>query len=117
MTGFETFRRPAPESDRPEITVGDGDTLRLNEASIRALRTPHAVELQFDPEVPAIALRSVHPDQSPDAFDVDFLPEGGARVNAEEFLRHYGLAFSEPRRLPAYMDKGVLRVDVGEVAR
>jgi hypothetical protein len=118
---FQVFQRRIPQriSDQPTATITMPGYISLNRAAHIALGEPVAVELLFDRAEHIMGLRPV-PVETPHAFPVR--PQGGKRggpviVSAQAFTRHYGIRQAVSRRWSAYVDDGVLCIDLKQAGR
>lgn len=109
---FEVFKR----SDRrdigrgPAATVLVGGNISLNRAAYEALGQPDAVELLYDRDARIIGLRPV-PREVPHAFPLQ--SRGSVRVVAgRAFAQHFRIDASVSTRRPAYVEDGVLCIDL-----
>lgn len=110
MEVFQRRNRRAP--NQPTATITTRGCITLTQAAHTAMGSPDAVELLYDRAERIIGLRPA-PQPLPHAFLVR--PQrrtDKVAISAREFLRHYGVDHSTALRRPAWMDDGVLCVDL-----
>lgn len=94
------------------MTITQRGCLLLNRAARAAMGEPEAVELLYDQAERIVGLRPV-PVETPHAFRVGISGDGAwGSIGALGFVRHYGIDRSVARRRLAYLDDGVLCVDL-----
>jgi len=110
---FEVFRQPTPAAAPATVTISSTG-VSLNKAAVNLLgRRPRTVELLFDRDNRIMGIRPVIavPAGEGTMFQLDVLRDGGgARIATREFAAHYNIPTG--RRWPAYLDGGVLCVDL-----
>jgi len=94
------------------VTIGPSG-LHLNKAAVDLLDRPAAVELLYDRERRIVGVRATADREDLSAFKLSITRDGGgAKVAAHSFTNHYGVDTTHARRWPAYLDGGVLCVDL-----
>lgn len=115
MPNFESFnRRMVPLKSVPHVTIQKRGTLSLNRSAYVALESPDAVELLYDRDERVIGLRPV-PASDKDASHVRASApsdRGPWVVSAMAFTKFYDIDTSTTMRWEAYLDDGVLCVDL-----
>jgi hypothetical protein len=114
MPNFETFHRiELAWSNEPLVTIQRRHLISLNASAYRAIASPDSVELLYDSQARIVGLRpaesardTAHPVRrsSPTA--------GPYLISATAFLRFHQLDVKVSTRWPAYVDNGVLCVDL-----
>lgn len=115
MPNFESFsRRTAPSTSVPHVTIQKRGTLSLDRSAFEALDAPKAVELLFDRQARIVGLRPVSATDQ-DASHVRAAsrsPRGPWVISAMAFTRFYDIDTSVALRWEAYLEDGVLCVDL-----
>jgi hypothetical protein len=115
MPNFETFsRRMVPLKAEPHVTIQRRGAISLNRSSFAAIGSPDAVELLYDRDKRIVGLRPV-PAQADNAYHVrpsSAAPSGPLVISAMAFTKFYDIDTSITRRFDAYLDDGVLCVDL-----
>ena len=115
MAHFETFRRSLlPLKTDPQVTIQRRGMFSLNRSAFLALGSPGAVELLYDKDDRIVGLRPVeasarhayHVRQSTRSSSGPFV------VSAMAFTKFYDINTSLTQRWVAYMDDGVLCVNL-----
>ena len=115
MAQFERFSHDQVALKRePWATIQKRGTISLNRSAYVMLGSPGPVELLYDAESQIVGLRACNPRdreavhfRSPTGKDA-----GPFLLSAMAYLRFYGIAVLESRRWPAYLEDGVLCVDL-----
>lgn len=115
---MEVFQRPTPRtSQQPTATISTRGWISLNQAAYTAMGSPAAVELLFDRAEQIVGLRPAaqsllhaFPVRSQRSTDTVI-------ISAHGFLRNYSIDNSTSLRRSAWMDDGVLCVDIKEPGR
>ncbi|MEX0789246.1 MAG: hypothetical protein WD178_00555 [Actinomycetota bacterium] len=114
MPKWETFRgRGASVVKKPYITFQKSGSLALSKPAYEMLGRPTHAELLYDPEERIIGVRAVpagvdhayplrHTETNPNQY----------LISGVAFLKYYDLEVKVSRRYPAYLDEGVLCVDL-----
>lgn len=116
---FKVYRRPAPATaDTPTVTISR-TSVHLNKPAIELLELLRlhgragTVELLCDPQAGIVGIRPATGTDADTAFTVHTTRDGGGgQVDAPGFADRYNLPVETPRRWTAYLDGGVLCVDV-----
>ncbi|MDP9115721.1 MAG: hypothetical protein M3O28_00330 [Actinomycetota bacterium] len=113
MPNFETFRRALlPLKSEPFVTIQKRGTMSLNLSAFVALDSPVSVELLYDRGKEIVGIRVADP-RADNAYHVRTTsPSGPFVVSAMAFTKFYDLDIAVTRRWPAYLDNGVLCVDL-----
>ena len=115
MANFESFsRRMLTPKSEPYVTMQKRGTLSLNRTAYDAIGRPGSLELLYDREAQLIGLRPVSHDL-PNAYHVRTAtpsPNGPWVISATAFTKYYGIDTSRSVRWPAYLDGGILCVDL-----
>jgi hypothetical protein len=114
MPHFEVFRkRMVPLVKTPYVTIQKRGTMSFNKAAHAALGAPKAVELLFDPDERIVGVRGVDPSE-PHAYAVrdQAHRETTFVISGTAFTGYYGIPTEISRRWSAYMDDGVLCIDL-----
>lgn len=96
----------------PYVTIQKRGVFSFNKASQAALGMPDAVELLYDPSERIIGVRPVEPAVEhayplrPNAREAGFMVSGTA------FVKYYGISCDVSRRFQAYMEEGILCIDL-----
>ena len=81
---------PPPEK-RVHVTINKQNLIGLNEKCYEMLGKPQAVYLYYSREDSVIAIEPVHSFRMPAAFPVKAKGNGGWRINAAPFCKHYNI--------------------------
>lgn len=115
MPNFESFSRGlVPLKSDPTLTIHKRGLLSLNRSAFDALGSPDAVELLYDRQAAIVGLRTT----SGSAGDAVYVrpatrsASGPWVVSAMAFVRYYEIDTEVSRRWAAYLDDGVLCVDL-----
>jgi hypothetical protein len=114
MPNFESFsKRLVPPKATPLVTIQKRGAMSLNRAAWNAIDAPKAVELLYDRTSQIIGLRPIEPDAD-NAYPVRPATStaGPYVISAMAFSRYYELDTTESRRWPAYVQDGVLCIDL-----
>lgn len=114
MPNFESFsKRMVPTKSMPAVTIQRRGALSLNRAAYSAIGSPHAVELLYDRSARVIGVRPIKADAD-NAYAVRpaTRKSGPFVVSAMAFSQFYDIDTSCTRRWPAYLEDGVLCVDL-----
>jgi hypothetical protein len=115
MPNFETFsRRMMPLKAEPHVTIQRRGTISLNRSSFAALGSPDAVELLYDRGQRIVGLRPVAA-RAANAYHVrpsSSAPGSPLVISAMAFTKFYDIDTSLTRRFDAYLEDGVLCVDL-----
>ncbi len=116
MPKFQPFDRTAPPPPgEPFVTIQrDGVLITLNREAYHLLRSPQAVELNYDPDENLIGIRAV---KSTDPRSYPIRPmnsqnSGTQQIAGRAFTQHWQIDTSVARRYKAYMDGAYLVVDL-----
>ncbi len=111
---FEVFtKRMIPLTKDPSVTIQKKGIMSMNPSAFAALGEPKFVELLYDAEKSVVGIRSVD-----DAVDHAYpIRKSGARdgsilVSGIAFANHYGIDTEVAVRRKAYLEDGVLCVDL-----
>jgi hypothetical protein len=115
MAQFDRFSRDQVARKRdPWVTIQKRGTISLNRSAYEMVGSPAAVELLYDADSRIVGLRECDPRdrdavrvRSPTGKDA-----GPFVVSAMAYLRFYEIAFDGSRRWLAYLEDGVLCVDL-----
>jgi hypothetical protein len=115
MAQFDRFSRDLVALKRdPWVTIQKRGTISLNRSAYEILGSPDAVELLYDADSQIVGLRECDSHdrdavrvRSPTGKDI-----GPFVVSAMAYLRFYEIAVEVSRRWPAYVEEGVLCVDL-----
>ena len=115
MASFEIFNRGLLTLKcEPHVTIQKRGALSINRSAFVALCAPDAVELLFDRRATVIGLRPVRPNAD-HAYPVrrsSRADTGPWVISAMAFLHYYDIDLGKTRRWCAYLDRGVLCVDL-----
>ncbi|HXW35996.1 MAG TPA: hypothetical protein VEJ87_15585 [Acidimicrobiales bacterium] len=115
MPKFEVFtRRRGTIQKSPTMTLQIRGGMGFNQAAYEALGKPEAVELLYAKKERIIGVRATEPGQ-PHAYPVrapDQKRDSGFLVGGRSFTNYYDIDTSVARRYPAYMEGGILCVDL-----
>ena len=117
LDGFDVFdRSSAPSPSVPTLTIQRRGMLSLNRGSYEALGKPAAVELLFNRERRAIAIRPADP-ATPRAYAVRAQGAAGGSsstylVPGRSFTTHYGIDTTVARRYGVERRGEMLLVDL-----
>jgi hypothetical protein len=117
MPSFERFTKDmTPRKREPQVTIQRRGTLALNEAAHLALGSPDAVELLYDLEQRIVGLRTVDPGAAHAHKVRPLSSTASARfaISALAFTRFYDIDTTQSRRWAAYLDDGVLCIDLND---
>lgn len=109
---FDKYATPTP--GEPFVTIQRGGKLiTLNGAAYRALESPEAVELLYDPDERLVGLRPAD-SRSARAYIVRQMAKSTSThtIAGAAFVQHWGIDTSIALRYPAYMDDGCLVIDL-----
>lgn len=119
MPQFETFTKSmVPLKRDPHVTIQRRGTMSLNKSAYVALGSPEAVELLYDPAERIVGLRPVDP-RADHAYTVRASTTSGSgtfAISAMAFTRFYDIDTTQSRRWPAYLDDGVLCINLNHPA-
>ncbi len=115
MPQFQVFKkRTVPLVKQPYVTIQKRGVFSLNKAAHDELGTPEAIELLYDPDEKIVGIRGVkasvehaYPLRSGVANR-----ESSFLVSGRAFTQYYGIETDVSRRWPAYMDDGILCIDL-----
>jgi hypothetical protein len=113
---FLVFKRRAiPRTiEQAFVTIQRKGVIAFSKAAYEALAQPEAVELLYDPERQLVGFRSVKP-QAEHAYPVRVNGKKTSHmVSGTLFTRHYGIPTDVARRWPAYMEAGLLCIDLSQ---
>jgi hypothetical protein len=114
MPNFESFsKRLLPSRGTPVVTIQRRGAMSLNRSAWSAIDSPKAVELLFDRTSHIVGLRPVEPDAD-NAYPVRPATSaaGPFLISAMAFSHFYEIDTTVARRWPAYVEDGVLCVDL-----
>jgi hypothetical protein len=114
MPNFESFsKRLVPTRARPHVTIQKRGAMSLNRAAYDAIESPKAVELLYDGGNRIIGLRPIDTDAD-NAYAVRpaTTSAGPFVISAMAFSRFYEIDTTLTRRWPAYVEDGVLCIDL-----
>lgn len=113
MPNFEVFtKRMVPLVKQPFVTIQTRGIFSLNQSAFQAMGAPDAVELLYDRSARVIGLRPV-PTTENHAYGVRGTNNGSSHVIAgTAFVRFYDIDTSVSRRWDAYIEDGVLCIDL-----
>lgn len=112
IPNFEVFHRPKPTpDDTPTVTISPA-AMTLNKAAVELLGNPERVELLFDRDHHVMGVRPSTREDNRSSFKASPTPNGGAKVAHRSFVTHYKISAAPARRWPAYLDGGVLCVNL-----
>ena len=117
--GFELFEKgSAPRPTTPSVTIQKRGLISINLAAFEMLGKPEAVELLWDGERRAIAIRAAkstsHNAYLPRAQGKDSEEKGPWLIAGTLFTQHAGLDTSEAHRWVPTLEDGLLVVDVSQ---
>jgi hypothetical protein len=117
LPNFEMYRRPdPPRDDTPTVTISR-TSLHMNRHALDLLGRPGTVELLCDPKALIVGIRPAPGGEEATTFKVHTTRDGGGgRVDARGFADRYNLPVETPRRWLAYLDGGVLCVNVRDAS-
>lgn len=117
MPQFETFTKQLiSRQHEPQVTIQRRGALSLNKPACLALGSPDAVELLYDAHARIIGLRRVEPGTE-HAYAVrpaTSAANGRCTISAMAFTKFYNIDTSQSLRWSAYLDAGVLCVDLND---
>ena len=116
MPNFETFHRTEVAwSDEPLVTIQRRHMISLNAAAHRSIGSPDSVELLYDSQARIVGLRpaATGPDTA-HAVRHSSPRSGPYLISATAFLRFHHLDVKASTRWPAYVENGVLCVDLSQ---
>lgn len=113
LPNFEVYRRSdPPRDDTPTVTISR-TSVHLNKHALALLGRPETVELLCDPKHLIVGIRPAPGGDEATTFKVHTTRDGGGgRVDARGFADRYNLPVETPRRWTAYLDGGVMCVDI-----
>jgi hypothetical protein len=115
MMPFEVFdKRVSSLPKAPSVTIQKRGVISLNKAAHDLIGNAETVELLYDRDRQAIALRAAD-DSSPHAYAVRSGSKRGpgqAIVSATAFTAHYGIDTTATRRWKPFVEDGMLCVDL-----
>ncbi|MFD6565475.1 hypothetical protein [Micromonospora profundi] len=112
IPNFEVFHRPkSTPDDTPTVTISPA-AMTLNKAALELLGHPERVELLYDRGQHLMGIRPAGDGDRQSSFKATPTPQGGAKVAHRSFVNHYGIPAGPARRWPAFLDGGVLCVDL-----
>ncbi|GAC1470412.1 MAG: hypothetical protein PVSMB1_18610 [Gemmatimonadaceae bacterium] len=115
MPDFEVFSRKLVRlKDDPAVTLHRRGTLSLNQSALAILDGPEALELLFDAANQVLGLRPADVRDAHAYIIRRATPSssGPFVVSCMAFVKHYGIDISVTRRRVAYLDDGILCVDM-----
>lgn len=111
MPQFEVFKkRSKPLNGQSYVTVQRRGTMSMNTAAYNALGSPAAIELLYDAAERIIGMRPAE-QSSEYAYPMRGV-RGSYVLSGIAFANYYGIDTSVSRRYPAYVEDGVLCVDL-----
>ncbi len=115
MPKFEVFDpRATPRVKEPFVTLQRKGVFSLNRAANALLGEPTSVELLYDTQARIVGFRPVDSD-APTAYAVQTVESGSSfLVAGTRFLAHYDIDHSTSTRWPAYLDGGVLCINLSK---
>lgn len=87
-----------PPNVRLNVTIDKNSVIRINRVCYRKLGNPTAVYLYYGREECVIGIEPVHSYRLPSAFPLKETTNGGWRINAAPFCRHYGIRIDSTER-------------------
>ncbi len=115
MPNFESFsRRLLPLRSEPHVTIQRRGSMSLNQSAHAAIGSPDSVELLYDRQLAIIGLRAIDAGAE-NAYVVrrSSRSAGGPWVvSAMAFTKFYGIDTSTTLRWAAYVENGVLCVNL-----
>lgn len=93
---FEGGPTPPPQK-RLHVTISSTGAIRFNRNFHANMGKPPAVYLYYDRAAGVIAIEPVHSFRMPSAFPL-LENQGGYRINAAPFCRHYGIRVDATER-------------------
>lgn len=114
MPNFESFsKRLVPTKATPLVTIQKRGAMSLNRSAWCAIDSPKAVELLYDRTAHIIGLRPIEPDAD-NAYPVRpaTTSAGPYVISAMAFSHFYEIDTVTTRRWPAYLEDGVLCIDL-----
>lgn len=119
MPKFETFTKHlVPLKRDPHVTIQRRGTMSLNKSAHVALGSPDAVELLYDCADRIVGLRPVDP-RADHAYMVrpsTNAVSGPFAISAMAFTKFYDIDTTQSLRWAAYVDDGVLCINLNETA-
>ena len=114
MPNFESFHKGlVPRRSTPFVTLQKRGAISLNRAAHEALGEPKAVELLYDRSAQIIGLRPVDVTaENAYAVRPATTAAGPYLVSAMAFTRFYAIDTTVTRRRPAFVEDGVLCIDL-----
>jgi hypothetical protein len=111
MPQFEVFKkRSKPRNGQPYVTIQRSGALSINTAAYEALDSPKAVELLYDQQERIMGIR---PADAGSEFAYPIRGVRGSYVfSGIAFTHYYDIDTEVSRRWSAYLDDGVLCVDL-----
>ncbi|MEU9834789.1 hypothetical protein AB0D67_24935 [Streptosporangium sp. NPDC048047] len=115
MPNFETFtKRMAPLVKQPFVTVQKRGIISMNAAAHALLGEPEALELLYDPKERIVGFRAVS-RESEHAYPLraqNGKSVGPYIVSGTAFVKYYNIDVAVSRRWVAYLDDGILCIDL-----
>lgn len=115
MPQFEVFRkRTVPLVKQPYVTIQKRGVFSLNKAAHAALGEPRAIELLYDPTEKIVGIRSAEETVEHAYMLRSSLAkrESSLLVSGRAFTQYYGINTDISRRWPAYVEDGILCIDL-----
>jgi hypothetical protein len=113
MPHFETFRRGgSATAEPPHVTVLKRGALSINRAAFQALGSPTFVDLLYDAQESIIGLRTAQRESETAQRVRPTSGRGPVLISAMAFVKFHRLDVSVTKRWPAYLDGGVLCIDL-----
>lgn len=112
---FETYKRQNRRSlSGLMITFAPNGVIRFSSAALEALGNPQRVVLLYDKEHKIIGVRNPERTEERDSFQVHRMLLGALYISAKAFVTYYDLDYGRTRRLPAFMQAGILCAPLSE---
>jgi hypothetical protein len=114
---FQVFRkRMSAALKKPAVTIQKAGGISFNAAAYEALGRPEAIELLFDPETRIMGARPVAPSET-HSYPVrppSTKRDPGFIISGKAFTAFYDIPTDVARRRLAYLQDGILCVDLNE---
>jgi hypothetical protein len=117
MPNFETFeKRRTPPASEPFVTLLRTGVISMNVVSYELLKRPAQIEFAYARAEKIVALRPVK-ERTQFSYPIRELKSGSGgtfSVSAKAFLQFYGISIESSVRRIAYLDDGLLCLDLND---